>query len=240
MLKVTLYSLVILPYLIQRITMMTFSFSKTLSLAIFSLFAFSIVSCRSTSKTLVNVKCVYTFKNVASEEDQNKLENAIVSVIGSDFKKSGTDANPTYSFVAKNASQIDEIHSNIKELKSGKDKDNIQSKIFNNTADQGSAFYMEKPEYHVTYGSIGLEAKVEVIVNFKITPGSKLWYKPQDQMEIDITDKVDKKGNVKFATKIIKNQEFILGRTSYKGAERFIQVNIFTGEVLEINQNQYR
>ena len=59
-------------------------------------------------------------------------------------------------------------------------------------------------------------------------------------MEIDITDKVDKKGNVKFATKITKNQEYILGRTSYKGAERFIQVNIFTGEVSEINQNQYR
>lgn len=215
-------------------------FSKALGLFAISLFLLSLNSCVSASKTLVNVKCVYSFKDVSNEDDQQKLENAIVSVIGSEFKKSGTDSSPTYSFVAKNAAQIDEIHNNIKELKSGKGKDNLQSKIFNNTEDQGSAFYMEKPEYHVTYGSIGLEAKVEVIVNFKITPGSKLWYKPQGQIEIDITDKVDKKGNVKFATKITKNQEFILGRTSYKGAERYIQVNIFTGEVLEINQNQYK
>lgn len=216
------------------------NFFSIKNLVLFAILIFTIGSCASSSKTLVNVKCVYTFQDVANELDQQKLENAIVSVIGSDFKKTGSDSNPTYTFVAKNAAQIDEIHNNIKNLKSGKDKENIPSKIFNSTANQGSAFYMEKPEYHVTYGSIGLQAKVEVIVNFKITPGSKLWYKPQDQMEIDITDKVDKKGNVKFATKITKNQEYILGRTSYKGAERFIQVNIFTGEVSEINQNQYR
>lgn len=211
--------------------------SLSLSIALASCLLMS--SCKS-SASLVNVNCVYTFKDVSNEEDQQKLENAIVQVIGSEFEKSGTDKNPTYKFVVKNASQIDEIHKNISALKSGKGEDNIQSKIFNNTSDQSSAFYMEKPEYRVTYGSLGLAAQVEVIVKFTITPGSKLWYKPQGQLEIDITDKVDAKGNVQFATKIYKNQEYILGRTTYKGAERYIQVNIFTGEVREINQNKYR
>ncbi len=174
------------------------------------------------------------------EEDQVKLENAISSVIGSDYKKTGSDENPTYTFIAKNAQQIDAIHENITNIKSGDEAKKLSSEFFKSNANQNSAFYIEKPEYRVNYGSIGLEAKVEVIVKFKITPGSKLWYKPEGQLEVDITDKVDSKGAVRFETQIFKNQEFILGRTSYKNAERFIKVNIFTGEVTEIKKSGYQ
>lgn len=214
--------------------MQQMSFYKILVLSVFSSLLLT-TSCRTISESLVNVNCVYSFKDVKNEADQQALENAIVSVIGSDFEKAGTDESPKYTFIVNNASQIDEIHKNISSLKSGKGA----SQIFGNRSSQSSAFYMEKPEYRVTYGSLGLEAQIEVIVKFKITPGSKLWYKPEGKIEIDITDKVDKNGNVKLNTSIFKNQEYILGRTSYKGAERFIQVNIFSGEVQEINKKNY-
>lgn len=197
-------------------------------------------SCKSTSQSFVNVNCVYTFKDVVHEEDQQKLENTISSIVGSDYEKTGSDVNPTYTFVAENAMQIDDIHNRIGNIKSGGESSGLSNTLFKNNASQSSAFYIEKPQYSVSYGSIGLEAKVEVIVKFTITQGSKLWYKPQGQLEIDITDKVDSKGSVRFETKIYKNQEFILGRTSYKNAERFIKVNIFTGEVTEIKKNDYK
>ena len=197
-----------------------------------------ISSCSTAPKHAVNIGCTYSFKNVKNEGDQQRIENAIINVIGNDFSKTGTDINPKYSFVVKNAVQIDLIHDKITAIKSGKKKGKVTSTLFGNS-DQSSAFYMEEPKFNVVYGSLGLEAKVEVIVKFKITPGSKLWYKPENQLELDITDKVDKQGNVKFTTKIFKNQEFILGRTSYKGAERFIKINIFSGEVSEINKRDY-
>jgi hypothetical protein len=213
-------------------------FSKALTRSFILALTIFAASCTTAPKHAVNIACSYTFNNVKNESDQQKIENAIISVVGNEFTKTGTDINPKYKFVVQNAAQIDLIHDKIAEIKSGKEKSKVTSTLFGNS-DQSSAFYMEDPKFNVVYGSLGLEAKVEVIVKFKITPGSKLWYKPENQLELDITDKVDKQGNVKFTTKIFKNQEFILGRTSYKGAERFIKINIFSGEVTEINKRDY-
>ena len=188
--------------------------------------------------SFVNIDCAYTFKNVKSQEDQKKLEQAISSVVGTDYRKTGTDENPTYYFKVAGAKQIDQIHNNIVSIKGGENETiEIPSSISGQK--RTSTFYIEKPEYKVLYGTIGLDAQIEVILKFQITPGSKLWYKAEGMQEEDISDKVDANGNVRFITKIHKNQEYILGRTSYKGAERFIKVNIFTGTVTEINASEY-
>lgn len=188
--------------------------------------------------SFVNIDCTYTFKNVASQDDQKKLEEAISTVVGTDYSKTGTDVNPTYLFKVAGAKQIDQIHNNIISIKGG-DNETIELPTQISGQKRSSTFYIEKPEYKVLYGTIGLDAQVEVIVKFQITPGSKLWYKAQGMQEEEISDKVDANGNVKFNTNIYKNQEYILGRTSYKGAERFIKVNIFTGAVTEINASEY-
>lgn len=188
--------------------------------------------------SFVNVDCAYTFKNVRSQEDQAKLEKAISSVVGNDYTKTGTDVNPTYYFKVAGAKQIDQIHNNIINIKGGSD-DAIELPTQISGQKKSSTFYIEKPEYKVLYGTIGLDAQIEVILKFQITPGSKLWYKAEGMQEEDISDKVDSEGNVKFSTNIYKNQEYILGRTEYKGAERFIKVNIFTGTVTEINASEY-
>jgi hypothetical protein len=195
-------------------------------------------SCMSHYDSFVNIDCAYTFKNVRSQEDQKKLENAIATVVGTEYRKTGTDVNPTYYFKVAGAKQIDQIHNNLIAIKGGSDgtivlPSNITGKK------RSSTFYIEKPEYKVLYGTIGLNAQIEVILKFQITPGSQLWYKAEGMQEEDISSKVDSEGNVRFSTKIYKNQEYILGRTSYKGAERFIKVNIFTGTVTEINSSEY-
>ena len=163
-------------------------------------------SCMSHYDSFVNIDCAYTFKNVNSQEDQKKLEAAISSVVGTEYTKSGTDANPTYYFKVAGAKQIDQIHNNIISIKGG-DGQSIEIPSSISGEKQSSTFYIEKPEYKVLYGTIGLDAQIEVIVKFQITPGSSLWYKAEGMQEEDITSKVDDEGTLDLFTSYIQELE---------------------------------
>lgn len=95
------------------------------------------------------------------------------------------------------------------------------------------------PTFAMAYEATDLAGAVETVVRFRVTPGARLYYKPEGEPEVEITDRVDASGRVRLPVQLRPGQTWIYARSRLGGVEKFIRVNVFTGEMQEIEQRDY-
>jgi len=95
------------------------------------------------------------------------------------------------------------------------------------------------PVFAMAYEATDLAGAVETVVRFRVTPGARLFYKPEGEAERDITDRVDAGGRVRLPVQLRPGQTWIYARSRLGGVEKFIRVNVFTGEMQEIERRDY-
>jgi hypothetical protein len=84
-----------------------------------------------------------------------------------------------------------------------------------------------------------ISAGIETIVSFRVTQGARLFYVPgPNDPEQEVTVAPD--GSVRFKIRLLKGQEFIYARTELGEVKRFIKVGLFTEQVSEVAEDEYR
>jgi hypothetical protein len=178
---------------------------------------------------LANISCAYNFSDINRGEDQKRIDQAIRSVAVGEIAKNGTATHPEYRFVVRDLADLNKIHPAILFKNTGKDKDAGQLQTIN----------AKNPAFTINYDSTDIVASMDTIMSFRVSPGSKLFYKPQGGAEMDITSKVDEAGVVKLQTKIRRGQEFIYARAVKDSVTRYIKINVFSQAVTDIAAKDY-
>ena len=199
----------------------------------FSFFAGLFIGCTSTpvDTHLENIQCQYNFRGV----DQRSERERIYSLVRQ-YAKPGTlvpadvpgTADFQLSFVVARVSAIDQMHGPI---------------LFARPSDAGAAgqqaFNAHNPTFSINYDTVTLGAKIEVIVNFTVTPGAQLFLRAEGDAEKDITPLVGANGAVLFKTSIHKGQDYIYARTVSENVVRYIRINVYTQQVDVIPRSAY-
>jgi len=184
---------------------------------------------------LEDVQCVYRFRNVERQSERDRIGQLMIAAAREGkVVKRGTDADPTYEFVAHDLRSLDWLHGQILAMRDtgrGAPAD---------ARDAGArVFEARNAVFQIDYSTIGIGASLQVVLRFKVTPGSKLYYKPQGDAEQDITELTDAGGNVELRTNIREGQRYLYGRTVSGQVERFIRVNVYTQQVEDIPRSEY-
>jgi hypothetical protein len=184
--------------------------------------------CRTAVEPIEGIQCHYRFRNVEREQDRERIAKVIASAAKGDVRKGGSDMHPEYFFTVKNLDVLDRMHPKI---------------VYDNpTAEPhelNRVFNYREPQFSILYETIDIKATIRVIVTFRITPGARLFYKPQGRGEKDITDLVGEDGTVTLETQIGRGQEYIYGRTLSGEVQRFIKINVYTQKVTDIDESEY-
>ncbi len=205
------------------------------------LFAAFLAGCASTppraKSTLGAVKCHYSFAYIDRKEEQDRVLKLVTQ-----YAVPGTVAvEPPSSYAAKRSPNGFDVSFQITNLANLNDLH--EKLLFPEGASRGGkdsqAFNAHDPELFYAYDSVTLGGQVDMVVNFQVTPGARLLYKPQGQPERDITDRVAADGSVNLATNLHKDETYIYARTIAGNVERFIRINIFTRQVESISRDQY-
>lgn len=174
------------------------------------------------------VPCRITFKNVMKPEEQAKLEKIVHSFAKGEVLKTGPSEHPVYSFAVADLKALDEMRPRILYLRAG-----------TNEPPATPVFRLNSARFEAEYATLDIAASVEVVVRFRITPGARLFFKPDGYIEKELTERVDKNGEVSFPANIRRGQEFIFARVISGGIEKFVKINVFTQEMTEIEKAAY-
>jgi hypothetical protein len=186
-------------------------------------------ACTETRKAPIeNIHCQVTVVGVQSAQEWARIERIIrASAVSSSLHPTSApdSSGRQYQFAVKRLADLDAIHAQILYDPNG----DPQRQLFNPT----------NASFSIHYDTVNLGGGVEVIVHFKVTPGARLFYKPEGDSETDITPAVSPSGDVALKTNIHKGQQYIYARTVAGQVQRFIRIDVYTQSVQEIPGSQY-
>jgi hypothetical protein len=174
------------------------------------------------------VPCRITFRNVLKPEEQAELDRIVRAFARGEVLKTGPSEHPVYSFAVADLKALDDMRPRILYLRSG-----------TNEPSGPAVFRLTSARFEAEYATLDIAASVEVIVRFRITPGARLFFKPDGYIEKELTDRVDRNGEVSFPARIRRGQEYIFARVVSGGIEKFIKINVFTQAMTEIEKAAY-
>ena len=193
----------------------------------------AIAGCTSTPHLALmdNITCHYTFTGLESQGERDRVAAAIKKYAKDGVITSAPDpaaVSPEYVFTVDRLAELDQLHAELLFTDPAATPANLQQRLNSH----GQTF-------SIHYDSANLGATIEMIVHFHVTPGVKLFYKPQGEGEKDITDMVGDSGDVKLLTSIRRGEEFISARIKAGNIDKFIRINIYTQQVESIPSNAY-
>jgi len=190
--------------------------------------ALAVSGCAKAQREIRDISCHYIFRNVERKEDQERIDEIIRAAAKGNIRVTGSATNPEYLFVVNDLKVIDRIHPAI-----------LYRNSWARTRDLYQVFNPLDPRFQMTYTTIDINAEMEVVVRFRITPGARLFYKPQGKSEKDITHMVDSRGRVSLKATIHREQEYIYARTVEEKVERYIKIDVYSQKVLDIDKKDY-
>lgn len=189
----------------------------------------ALVAAQVTEPDAAPVPCRITFKNVLKPNEQALLDRIVRSFAKGEVLKTGPNEHPVYSFAVSDLKALDEMRPRILHLHAG-----------TNQPVGPTVFRLASARFEAEYATLDIAASVEVIVRFRITPGARLFFKPDGYVEKELTERVDRNGEVSFPAKIRLGQEYIYARVVSGGIEKFIKINVFTQVMSEIEKTAYQ
>jgi hypothetical protein len=183
------------------------------------------------ASNLDNVLCQYTFRGVEPQIERDRIFNLVKQSARPGTLQPAeppTTVDFQLSFIIGRLSAIDQMHSPLLFASSSA------------RAPSQQVFNAHHPTFFMTYETVTLGARIEVLVNFTITPGAQLFFKTEGEPERDITSSVGPNGAVQIKTAIRKGQEFIYARTVSENVVRYIRINVYTQQAQVISRGEYR
>ncbi|MEC9373558.1 MAG: hypothetical protein VYC34_06930 [Planctomycetota bacterium] len=169
------------------------------------------------------IECRYTFANLPSDEERQRVQRAIERyAIQGSVRTRSTGGDFETTFRVSSWSQLERLDPYLAFEPSGR-------RILNRGA----------PSVAMTYESAQIDASLDVVVRFRISPGAKLYYQPEGRPEEDISQYVSRSGAVAFRVKLRPGQKYLYARTELGAVEKFIRIDVFTLEVEEIPPSAY-
>ena len=176
------------------------------------------------------IPCTYRFKMLSRPEDQTRVEAAIRSVAVGSITMSGTASYPEYRFRVAQLADLDTLHPQLLFT----DSDGLFAKH------RRQSLNLKAAGVEATFDSTDLTVQATTTLSFLVKPGSRLYYKHPGGHETDITAKVNAKGQVTFPTTIHEGQKYIFARAVKDRVTRYIRINIFTNQIEDISDRDYR
>ena len=190
----------------------------------------ALMSCVPVRERVRDIDCRYKFRSVERQEDRDRVDRIIKRAAKGAVRKEVKDSPEDFDYIFRvdTLDVLDEMHGPLL-YEDPTAKASRLKQVFN----------ARDPKFEITYASIDIRALLEVVVSFQITPGARLFYKPQGESERDISAIVDAEGRVSLRTKIRPRQTYIYARTVSENVERFIRINVYSQEVEDINKEDY-
>ncbi len=188
--------------------------------------------CQSPQSTPVqNIRCQLSFSSVDRPADRKRIGELLARYAVPGSLNPPAAAVPqssdfVYTMSVPRLGVLDDIHAQLLMDSS-------------TSADARQVFNSREPAFKINFDAAAIAGEMQVILRLRTTPGAKLFYKPQDAAEQDLTSKVQPTGLVEFRTNIHRGQDFIYARTVSGQVERFIRINVFSQQVEEIDPRQY-
>lgn len=180
---------------------------------------------------VASIPCTYRFKMLTRPDDQSRVEAAIRSAaLGGLVTKSGTVSYPEYRFRVARMADLDRLHPAL--LYGG------GGRLF--AGPRRQALNVKSAGFEMTLDSIDVSASAVTTVTFRVKPGSRLYYKDAAGNELDITARVDRSGRVVLPIALREGQKHIYARAVKDRVTRYIRINIFTNQIQDISQREYR
>ncbi len=213
---------------------------STLSLLVAS----ALVSCtarRQLDASSVNrIRCEYTFLNT-ERQDADRIASVIERYRMEDFAffiSVGSDSIYC-EFTVAHLSDVDMLHRELKhlpELRQG------PFRVMDATSRGEPLVFAESdPVMKLTYRTARLEAGLQMLLRFRISPGARLFYAAEGEYEEEVDEIfIGDDGMVSLSVSVKENQRFIYGRTAVDQLIKCIRINIYTSETEEISLEEYR
>ncbi len=225
---------------------MTIHRSVTLSeLTLFAVMILCAVLVQCTSRRQLTpseisaIRCEYIFRNT-EKEDADRLEQLIEQYRMEDFRvfMDVGDDSIYCEFTVPSLNDIHRMHNEIRALPQLREVRYDGATV--SDANRQIVFEEYDPVLRMEYRTVRLEGGLTMMVKFKISPGSRLFYAAEGEYEEEVPDlHIDKYGNVEFPVTAKEGQRYIYGRTVLGGVTKCIRIYIFTGETDEIPLDEY-
>ena len=180
-----------------------------------------------------------TFRNVETPTERARIEQAIAREARNgrfEAEQEGTDLRMRFEVLSLDA--LERLHP-VLIFPGGPPRRTRIANPFRSAHDPERRYNDDRPSFSVVYETARLDAALEIIVRFRITPGAELFYvtSGRGEQKADLPENHD--GNIRLRTRIAPGQRAIYGRTVLGGVERFIRVDVFTQEVQRISRSEY-
>jgi len=201
----------------------------------------SCTSLRQLDRSAVNmIRCEYTFLNT-EREDADRIAKVIEKYRMEDFSIfiSVGDDSIFCEFTVAGASDIDLVHRGLRHLPELREQPYAGASAA--AGSQRIVFDEIDPVMKVTYQAARLEAGLEMLVKFRISPGARLFYAAEGEYEEEVGGIfIDDDGLVSLPISVNENQKFVYGRTVLGQAVKCIRIYVYTGDTEEISFEDYK
>ncbi len=184
------------------------------------------------SESLPRLQCEYRFDEIPPE-DRERVDRLIRYASYGDPVKKGTDAKPIYQFEAKSYEALDRMHALLVHKPFG------FPETYKGERRTRRVYSSSRPKLTIKYSDASIDAGIDIRVTFDVTPGASVYYKPEGQPEQDVTKFVGKRGKASVPVSIQPGQKFIYCRIDHRGVEKFVRIDVYTQEVVEIRSSEY-
>ena len=179
--------------------------------------------------------CTYRFYNAVDEKELSLIAQTVRQHAsdGRVQESSGSDSQGRfheYRFAVASVAEIEKLDS-VLPFRGG------------HAGQDGSAVLLYEQfdtQYFTRYRTVTITGSVEIVVRFRITPGASLYYSIGPGKEIPVPQSsVDASGRVALRVRIPRSQQFVYGRSVLGGVQRYLRINVETGQAEEIGRAAY-
>lgn len=206
--------------------------------------ALCVMSCiaqRQIDLTAVNaIRCEFTFFKT-EPEDADRIAAIVERYRLEDFSffQSVGDDSIYCEFTVASLADIEQVHSELRHLP---EKRAVRySAPLGGVDNSDLVFAQFDPVLSITYRAALLEGGMLTQVQFRITPGARLFYAAEGDYEEEVGEIfIDDDGFVKLPVSVQPGQLFVYGRTVLGSVTKCIRIYIYTGETEKISLEEYR
>jgi len=186
-----------------------------------------------------NVRCEYVFLNTA-EEDSDRIASVVERYRDRNsemYMEVGLDSIYC-EFYISSLENIELMNNELKYLPQLRQPGYQQG--LSGGLTQELEFSQKEFVVRATYETARLEAGLQMVLKFTITPGAQLFYAVEGGYEEEVPDLfVSEDGQVELPVSVEEGQRFVYARTLVGEVVRCIRVYIYTGETEDITLQEY-
>jgi hypothetical protein len=182
-----------------------------------------------------DIACIYRFYNVQDEQELRPVAQTIRDHAKNEhvLESTGRDDKGMYrqySFAITSADKIAELSATLPFRATTVDGKTVAKLVYEEL----------DARFQTHFRTVTITGTVEVLVRFRITPKASLFYSVEPGKEVSVPQaQVAPDGGVTLSVRVPRTQQFVYGRSVLGQVERFLRINVETGQAEEIERGAY-